>query len=164
METGKTEKFVGKSRISRDALVEVENALRDYEEEVWEAAEARDGISETTAKTYTAGPKKFGAWLRYAFALARFPGGVTKPTPEVGTGRIDRPAAKRSRISPAALAEAEAAFEEFVREVLRARLGERATNQLGDHAEYFMRWLKYDFAPGTRKGWRSEQRKTEAGR
>ncbi len=164
METERTEKqFVGKSRISPGALVEVENALRDYEEEVWEAAHAKDGISETTAKTYTAGPKKFGAWLRYAFALAPSPKGSTTP-PEIGALRIDRPAARKHRISLVALAEAEAAFEEFVREVLRARMGERATNQLGDHAEYFMRWLKYDFAPGARKGWRSEQRKTEAGR
>ena len=82
----------------------------------------------------------------------------------LGALRIDRPAARKYRISLVALAEAEAAFEEFVREVLRARMGERATNQLGDHAEYFMRWLKYDFEPGARKGWRSERRKTEAGR
>ena len=161
MEAEKTEKqFLRKSRISPGALVEVENALSDYEEEVWEAAHARDGISETTAKTYTAGPKKFGAWLRYAFTLAPSPKGSTTTAPQVGALRIDRPAARKHRISSVALAEAEAAFEEFVREVLRARMGERATNQLGDHAEYFIRWLKYDFAPGTRKGWRTGQRKT----
>ena len=160
METEKGEKqSVGKSRISPGALVEVENALRDYEEEVWEAAHARDGISEATAKTYANGPKKFGAWLRYDFAPARSPRGSTPPRSEFAALRIDLPAAGKYRISRAAFAEAEAAFEEFVREVLRAGMGERATNQLGDHAEYFVRWLKYDFAPGARKGWGSEQRK-----
>ena len=157
MGTERTEKqFVGKSRISPGALAEVENALRDYEEEVWESARARDGIAEATVKTYTGGPEKFVAWLRYDFAPGPSRGGATAPRPEIGALKIARPAAKKSRISLPALAEAEAAFEEFVREVLRARMGERATNQLGDHAEYFMRWLKYDFAPGARKGWRSE--------
>src|SRR6202035_5880231 len=76
--------------------------------------------------------------------------------------KIARPAAKKSRISLRAFAEAEAASEELVCEVLWAKMGERATNQLGDHAEYFMRWLKYDFAPGARKGWRGERPKAAA--
>jgi histone H3/H4 len=164
METKKPEKQAPtRSRISLDALAEVKNALRDYEAEVWEAARAREGIAESTVKTYTDGPEKFVAWLAYAFAPGPSQIGSTAPRVEIGALKIARPAAKRSRISLPAFAEAEAAFEEFVREVLCAKMGERATNQLGDHAEYFLRWLKYDFAPGARKGWRGERPKAAPG-
>jgi hypothetical protein len=164
METKKPEKLAAtRSRISIGALGEVENALSDYEAELWEAARASDGIAEGTVKTYTNGPKKFVAWLRYAFAPGPSRSGARVPGPEIGALKIARPAAIKSRISLPAFAEAEAVFEEFVREVLLAKMGERATNQLGDHAEYFMRWLKYDFTPGARKGWRGERPKA-AGR
>jgi hypothetical protein len=163
MESPKAERhFAGKSRISSVALLEIEDALVDYEEEVREAAHARDGISEATVKTYAGGPKKFVAWLRYAYAPAPPAKGQTSARAEVGALRIDRPAARKCRISPPALAEVEAAFEEFMREVLQAKMGQRATNQLGGHAEYFVRWLKYDFAPGSRKGWKVERRKAGA--
>ena len=119
METKKPEKQAAtRSRISLGALAEVENALRDYEREVWEAARARDGIAESTVKTYTDGPKKFVAWLRYVFVPGPSRCGSTAPRPEISALKIARPAAKKSRISLAAFAEAEAAFEEFVREVL----------------------------------------------
>jgi hypothetical protein len=157
METEKAEKQAGgRSRISPGALTEVENALRGYEEEVWEAGRGRDGIRESTIKTYTQGPEKFVAWLKYAFAPGSSAGGPTLPRPRINPLKLERLAAKKSRISRPALAEAEAAFEEFVREVLWAKMGERSTNQLGDHADYFMRWLKYEFAPGARKNWRGE--------
>jgi histone H3/H4 len=121
-------KSVGRFRISPDAFLEVENALRDYEQEVREAADARDGIAGTTVKKYTDGPEKFVAWLRYAFALAPSSKGRTPPRREIAALRIYRPVPKKSRISLQALAEAEAAFEDFLRELLRAEKGEMATN------------------------------------
>jgi hypothetical protein len=143
-----------RSRISPGTLAEIEGALRVYEEEVREAGRSRDGIKEATIKTYIQGPEKFVAWLRCDFAPGASPNQLMAPRPEFDALKVKRLAPKKARISLPALMEAEAALDEFVREVLQARLGERATNQLGDHAEYFTRWLKYEFAPGSRKGWR----------
>jgi histone H3/H4 len=153
----------GMSRISPSALTEVENALCDYEEEVWNAGRERDGIKGPTIKTYTQGPQKFVAWLKYDFAPGSSPSGPTLPRQRFDPLKLERVAAKKSRISLPALAEVEAVFEEFIREVLRARMGERATNQLGDHADYFIRWLKYEFAPGARKNWRGEAKSKSFG-
>ena len=57
---------------------------------------------------------------------------------------------KEPRISPTALAEVEAALRDYSREVLHAGLGEFATNMYIDKADYFVRWLKRDFEPGSR--------------
>jgi len=57
---------------------------------------------------------------------------------------------KAPRISSSALAEVEAALGDYVKEVLRAGLGEFATNMYVDKADYFVRWLKHDFQPGIR--------------
>lgn len=147
-----------RSRVSSTALVEIESALRDYEAEVLKAAQATDGISAATVKTYTDGPEKFVAWLKYAFVLAPSPKGQTPAKPGFAALRTGRPVATKSRISLSTHAEVDVVFEEFVRDVLRAEKGQRATNQLGDHAEYFVRWLRYEFVPGARKGWRKEVR------
>jgi hypothetical protein len=147
------EKSARKLRISAAALVELGDALRHYLEEVRNAGCARNCISETTVRTYTKGPENFVAWLSYGFAL----GGPsmwsihTTSGPEI-TRKAEGLAAKKLRVSYATLAETEIALDHYLREVLLARLGERKTNQLGDHAEYFVRWLKYEFAPGSRKG------------
>ena len=58
--------------------------------------------------------------------------------------------AKELRISSAALAEVETALRDYAKEVLRAGLGEFATNMYIDKADYFVRWLKRDFEPGGR--------------
>jgi hypothetical protein len=152
METEKAkEQGTGKSRISLGALTEIESALRDYVEEVRDAGGIGDGLTETTIKTYTKGPEKFVAWLKYDFAPGGTPNGPTYTGPRIETPKIERLAAKKSRVSLPALIEAEVALEEYVRELLHARRGERSTNQLSDPADYFMRWLKYEFAPGSRK-------------
>jgi hypothetical protein len=58
---------------------------------------------------------------------------------------------KEPRVSPQALAEIEAALRDYSREVIEAGLSEMATNLYIDKADYFVRWLKGDFAPGMRK-------------
>ena len=58
--------------------------------------------------------------------------------------------AKQPRISLTALAEVEAALRDYAHDVLRAGLGEFATNMYIDKADYFVRWLKRDFEPGSR--------------
>jgi hypothetical protein len=152
METEKTkDRGTGRSRISLDALTEIESALRHYDEEARNAGRVGDGLTETTIKTYTKGAEKFVAWLKYNFAPGGTPNGPTYARAKVETPKIERLAAKKSRVSLPALIEAEVALEEYVREVLHARRGERFTNQLSDPADYFMRWLKYEFAPGSRK-------------
>ena len=73
---------------------------------------------------------------------------------------MDKPVnAKQPRISPDALAEVEAALREYSKEVLRVGLGEFATNMYIDKADYFVRWLKRDFEPGSRGA--SNQRRPE---
>jgi hypothetical protein len=57
----------------------------------------------------------------------------------------------RPRISASALAEIESALRDYTKEVLQAGLGEMSTNMYIDKADYFVRWLKGDFAPGMRK-------------
>ncbi len=57
---------------------------------------------------------------------------------------------KEPRISLAALAEIEAALRDYAKDVLQAGLGEFATNMYIDKADYFVRWLKRDFEPGSR--------------
>lgn len=57
---------------------------------------------------------------------------------------------KEPRISLNALAEIEAALRDYSKEVLGAGLGEFATNIYIDKADYFVRWLKRDFEPGSR--------------
>jgi histone H3/H4 len=151
METGKAEKLAARrSRISLGALTEIEKALRDYDKEVLEAGRAGDGLTETTIKTYGKA-EKFVDWLKYDFAPGEPPNGPGYTRPRIETPNIKRLAAKKSRVSLPALLEAEAALDEYIREVLHARRGERATNQLSDPADYFVRWLKYEFAPGSRK-------------
>jgi hypothetical protein len=58
---------------------------------------------------------------------------------------------KEPRISPQALTEVEGALRSYAREVIEAGLSEMATNLYIDKADYFVRWLKGDFAPGMRK-------------
>ena len=60
------------------------------------------------------------------------------------------PSDQAPRISPAALAEVETALRDYAKEVLRAGLGEFTTNVYIDKADYFVRWLKHDFEPGSR--------------
>jgi hypothetical protein len=55
------------------------------------------------------------------------------------------------RISAIAITEIESALREYTREVLQAGLGEMSTNMYIDKADYFVRWLKGEFAPGIRK-------------
>ena len=57
---------------------------------------------------------------------------------------------KQPRISAAALAEVEAALRVYVKAVLDAGYGEMATNLYIDKADYFVRWLKSEFEPGSR--------------
>ena len=67
--------------------------------------------------------------------------------------------AKEPRISPAALTEVEAALRNYAREVLRAELGEMSTNMYIDKADYFVRWLKRDFEPGSRNDGQGKRRR-----
>jgi hypothetical protein len=67
--------------------------------------------------------------------------------------------AKEPRISPTALAEVEAALRDYAKEVLRAKLGEMASNMYVDHADLFVRWLKRDFEPGSRGSSRPRKRR-----
>lgn len=57
---------------------------------------------------------------------------------------------KTPRISAAALTEVEAALRDYTKVVLHAGLGEYTTNVYVDKADYFVRWLKRDFEPGSR--------------
>lgn len=57
---------------------------------------------------------------------------------------------KQPRISSTALAEVERALRDYSTEVLRAGLGDFATNTYIDKADQFVRWLKRDFEPGSR--------------
>lgn len=58
---------------------------------------------------------------------------------------------KKLRISATAIAEIETALRDYTNEVLQAGLGEMSTNMYIDKADYFVRWLKGEFAPGMRK-------------
>jgi hypothetical protein len=58
---------------------------------------------------------------------------------------------KKNRISATAIAEIETALRDYTNEVLQAGLGEMSTNMYIDKADYFVRWLKGEFAPGMRK-------------
>jgi hypothetical protein len=152
METEKGEGQAAKrSRISPGALTEIENALRDYDKELWELGQPTGGITEATIKTYSRAAEKFVAWLRYEFAPGTPTQGLSA-RPWMETPKIQRLAAKKSRISLQALEETQVTLDKYVREVLQAKVGERTTNQLGDGADYFVRWLRYEFAPGARKG------------
>ena len=55
------------------------------------------------------------------------------------------------RISATAIVEIETALRDYTKEVLQSGLGEMSTNMYIDKADYFVRWLKGDFAPGVRK-------------
>jgi len=46
--------------------------------------------------------------------------------------------------------EIEAALRDYTAEVLRAGYGAMSTNMMIDKADYFVRWLKHDFTPGSR--------------
>jgi hypothetical protein len=71
----------------------------------------------------------------------------------MGTEAEGKPSAPRkTRISISALAEVEKGLHDYTREVLSAGLGEFTTNLYVDKADYFVRWLKYDFTPGERLG------------
>jgi hypothetical protein len=54
------------------------------------------------------------------------------------------------KISPAALAEVEAAFKDYVREVLASDARPSTKDTYVYHSESFVRWMKDDFEPGVR--------------
>ena len=54
-------------------------------------------------------------------------------------------------ISPAAMAELEAALEDYCAVVLASALSEKSQADYIDRANNFVRWLRGDFNPGSRK-------------
>lgn len=57
---------------------------------------------------------------------------------------------RKLRISEAAMEEVEKALRDYTLEVGAAGLAQMAHNLRVDNADYFVRWLKYDYTPGGR--------------
>jgi hypothetical protein len=56
----------------------------------------------------------------------------------------------QTRISPSALSEVQAAFNAYCDAVEKSNLTDNSKATYVDRANNFMRWLRYDFDPGSR--------------
>ncbi|HXJ89700.1 MAG TPA: TIR domain-containing protein [Candidatus Binatia bacterium] len=67
----------------------------------------------------------------------------------------------RANLLPSVLRNRTTKRRDYTKQVLRAGLGEMSTNMYIDKADYFVRWLKRDFEPGSRGNSQRKGRRTK---